>query len=119
MKARPVARAALPVALMCLLAACETLDRLAFGPEPTVAANPVVATPLPAGTGYPTVNTVPPRPQLSYSIEQERAIVEALISDREHAWDTRLGTICRSRSSATARTSPNGCWSRGGVPSAP
>lgn len=85
MKARPVARAALPVALMCLLAACETLDRLAFGPEPTVAANPVVATPLPAGTGYPTVNTVPPRPQLSYSIEQERAIVEALISDREHA----------------------------------
>jgi hypothetical protein len=34
---------------------------------------------------YPNLHTVPPRPQLSYSVEQQREIVEQLISDREHA----------------------------------
>jgi hypothetical protein len=34
---------------------------------------------------YPSLHTVPPLPQLSYPVEQQREIVERLISDREHA----------------------------------
>ena len=36
-------------------------------------------------SGYPSLHTVPPRPQLSYTVEQRRAIVDGLIADREHA----------------------------------
>jgi hypothetical protein len=39
----------------------------------------------PDALAYPNLHTVPPRPQLSYSVEQQREIVERLISDREHA----------------------------------
>jgi outer membrane protein OmpA-like peptidoglycan-associated protein len=35
--------------------------------------------------GYPSLYTVPPRPQLSYTVEQRRAIVDGLIADRENA----------------------------------
>ena len=35
--------------------------------------------------GYPSLHTVPPRPQLSYPVEQRRAIVDGLIADRENA----------------------------------
>lgn len=34
---------------------------------------------------YPPLQTVPPRPQLSYTVQQQRQIVEALIADRENA----------------------------------
>jgi nicotinate-nucleotide--dimethylbenzimidazole phosphoribosyltransferase len=34
---------------------------------------------------YPLLQTVPPRPQLSYTVQQQREIVEALIADRENA----------------------------------
>jgi hypothetical protein len=36
-------------------------------------------------TGYPSLYTVPPRPQLSYNVEQRRAIVDGLIADRANA----------------------------------
>ena len=35
--------------------------------------------------GYPSLHTVPPRPQLSYTVEQRRAIVDGLIADRANA----------------------------------
>src|SRR5919106_874350 len=35
--------------------------------------------------GYPSLHTVPPRPQLSYTIEQRRTIVDGLIADRANA----------------------------------
>ncbi len=34
---------------------------------------------------YPTLATVPPRPQLGYSLQQRRAIEGQLVGDREHA----------------------------------
>ena len=34
---------------------------------------------------YPLLQSVPPRPQLSYTVQQQREIVEALIADRENA----------------------------------
>jgi outer membrane protein OmpA-like peptidoglycan-associated protein len=34
---------------------------------------------------YPSLHTVPPRPQLSYPVEQRRAIVDGLVADRENA----------------------------------
>jgi hypothetical protein len=39
----------------------------------------------PAAVGYPSLSTVPPRPQLSYPVQQRRAIVEGLIADLENA----------------------------------
>jgi outer membrane protein OmpA-like peptidoglycan-associated protein len=36
-------------------------------------------------SGYPSLHTVPPRPQLSYPVEQRRAIVDGLIADHENA----------------------------------
>jgi outer membrane protein OmpA-like peptidoglycan-associated protein len=44
------------------------------GPDPEVEA-----------ADYPALSTVPPRPRLSYSIEQRRQIVDALVSDRANA----------------------------------
>lgn len=41
-----------------------------------------------ADTGYPPVQTVPPRPMLSYPVEQRRAIVEGLVGDHENARHT-------------------------------
>lgn len=34
---------------------------------------------------YPSLATVPPRPQLGYSLEQRRAVESQLVGDREHA----------------------------------
>ena len=39
----------------------------------------------PAVAGYPSLKTVPPRPQLSYPVQQRRTIVEGLIADLENA----------------------------------
>ena len=39
----------------------------------------------PTPSDYPSLHTVPPRPQLTYTVEQRRAIVEGLIADRENA----------------------------------
>jgi hypothetical protein len=87
--------AALPpvIALMgfVALASCQSVDRSGAAtaareaaPEP--AADQVEPTATAASTSaYPSLHTVPPRPRLSYNVEQRRAIVDGLIADRENA----------------------------------
>jgi outer membrane protein OmpA-like peptidoglycan-associated protein len=41
--------------------------------------------PVTVAEGYPSLHTVPPRPELSYTVKQRRAIVEGLVADRENA----------------------------------
>jgi outer membrane protein OmpA-like peptidoglycan-associated protein len=60
---------------MVALAACQNVDEGTTSTE-TVAREPA---------GYPSLHTVPLRPQLSYTVEQQRAIVDGLIADRENA----------------------------------
>jgi outer membrane protein OmpA-like peptidoglycan-associated protein len=49
------------------------------------AEDPGLTEAVPAQSDYPSLHTVPPRPQLSYTVEQRRAIVDGLIADRENA----------------------------------
>ncbi|MGH6943512.1 MAG: hypothetical protein ACREH6_04730, partial [Geminicoccaceae bacterium] len=71
--------------LFLTLPGCQSVDV----PENTSgsASAPQSAHPskAPADESYPDLHSVPPRPQLSYTIQQEREIVDALIADREHA----------------------------------
>jgi len=63
---------------------CQVLD--GFDEDATADQQSSIAiTQLPVDPAYPKLSTVPPRPQLSYSVEQHREIVERLIGDREHA----------------------------------
>lgn len=66
--------------------------------EGPIGATAIEATP-PAVSGYPALQTVPPRPQLSYPVEQRRTIAEGLISDRENARYT--SQLVRYRSGRT------------------
>lgn len=63
-------------ALLLLLAtaACERPGRP--GASPAVPASP---------SDYPDLASVPPRPRLSYTVEQRREIADALVADRENA----------------------------------
>jgi outer membrane protein OmpA-like peptidoglycan-associated protein len=61
-------------AVMLVLVSCQNVADQTATPEPAV-----------VEPGYPSLHTVPPRPQLSYPVEQRRAIVDGLIADREHA----------------------------------
>jgi hypothetical protein len=61
-------------ALLLLATACRE------APPPTGSASGDVS-----GVPYPTLDTVPPRPQLGYSLEQRPAIEGQLVGDREHA----------------------------------
>jgi hypothetical protein len=66
------------------LAGCQSLDGL----WPAAAAPVDAGPPKPAAAAsreYPSLHTVPPRPQLSYDVQQRRAIVDGLIADRENA----------------------------------
>jgi len=45
----------------------------------------VAEEPAASPSAYPSLYTVPPRPRLSYSVEQRRTIVEGLVADRELA----------------------------------
>lgn len=58
----------------------------------------------PAEAGYPSLQSVPPRPQLSYTVQQQRQIVEALIADRENARYT--GQVVRHRSGLSSLPPP-------------
>jgi hypothetical protein len=59
---------------------------------------------VPAEAGYPSLQSVPPRPQLSYTIQQQRQIVEALIADRENARYT--SQVVRHRSGLSSLPPP-------------
>jgi hypothetical protein len=60
--------------VLMVLASCQNP---AQDPGPTGA--------VPAQPDYPSLHTVPARPQLSYTVEQRRAIVDGLIADRANA----------------------------------
>jgi hypothetical protein len=60
--------------LMIVLASCQD-----------VAEQPGPIEPVTFATEYPSLHTVPPRPELSYTVEQKRAIVDMLIADRANA----------------------------------
>ena len=62
------------------LASCQSIDELW-----TAAPAPVAAEPPKASREYPSLHSVPPRPQLSYDVQQRRAIVDGLVADRENA----------------------------------
>lgn len=64
------------------LQACQILN--VAPAEGRLGSSPIEVTP-PADAGYPRLSAVPPRPQLSYPVEQRREVVEGLISDRENA----------------------------------
>jgi hypothetical protein len=57
-----------------------------------------------ASDSYPLLQSVPPRPQLSYTVQQQREIVEALIADRENARYT--SQVVRYRSGLSALPPP-------------
>jgi hypothetical protein len=73
------------------LASCQSVDRpgaatAAREAASEPAADQVERTGAAASTSaYPSLHTVPPRPHLSYSVEQRRAIVVGLVADRENA----------------------------------
>jgi hypothetical protein len=71
------------------LASCQSVDRPGAA-VPEAASEPAPAEAEPSATAaapsaYPSLHTVPPRPRLSYTVEQRRAIVEGLIADRVNA----------------------------------
>lgn len=90
--------------LAVTLPACSTVDRWVFGPEPDPATRPVAMAPLPDDEPYPSVATVPPKPQLSYTVEQKRAIVDALVADQKNARYT--GEVVRHRSGVNGGAAP-------------
>ena len=53
---------------------------------------------------YPSLHTVPPRPRLSYSVQQSRAIVDGLVADRENARYT--DQVVRYRSGQSGQPPP-------------
>ncbi|MGH6918992.1 MAG: hypothetical protein ACREJ0_14965, partial [Geminicoccaceae bacterium] len=73
-------------------------DRASATAEPAAPAEPR------AEAGYPPLQGVPPRPQLSYTVQQQRQIVEALIADRENARYT--SQVIRHRSGLSSLPPP-------------
>lgn len=73
-------------------------DRASATTEPAAPADAL------AEAGYPSLQSVPPRPQLSYTVQQQRQIVEALIADRENARYT--SQVVRHRSGLSSLPPP-------------
>jgi hypothetical protein len=73
-------------------------------PTATPAAVEAAAVEPAPSAGPPPLQSVPPRPQLSYTIQQQRQIVEALISDRENARYT--SEVVRYRSGLSSLPPP-------------
>jgi len=84
------------VLLAGALSGCQLLDGGAGAAEQTAGAGVFADAGLPPDAAYPDLRSVPPRPQLSYSVEQRRAIVERLISDRALARYTDQAVRYRS-----------------------
>jgi len=70
----------------------------------TASSEAAPATDPAAEAGYPLLQSVPPRPQLSYTIQQQREVVEALIADRENARYT--SQVVRHRSGLSSLPPP-------------
>ena len=71
---------------------------------PTAPPTETVASPDTSSSGYPPLQSVPPRPQLSYTVQQQRQIVEALVADRENARYT--SQVIRYRSGLSSLPPP-------------
>ena len=83
---QPKAAGLLTLALVGVvaLAGCQSVDwPWAAASASGGSAKP--AAPAASSSAYPNLHTVPPRPQLSYSVQQRRAIVDGLVADREMA----------------------------------
>jgi hypothetical protein len=76
--------AVLSTGVIALLGCQNTNDDIATsaGAEPRV--DPQVEDAV-TSDDYPLLQSVPPRPQLSYTVQQQREIAEALVADRENA----------------------------------
>jgi hypothetical protein len=87
------------------LAGCQSVDWPWAAASPSGgAAKP--AAPAASGSAYPNLHTVPPRPQLSYSVQQRRAIVDGLVADREMARYTDQVVRFRTGQSALPPPAP-------------
>ena len=73
------------LAAVVALTACQDIDGARAPALTATHDRPGAAAPAAAQTEYPSLYTVPPRPQLSYSVQQRRAIVDGLVADRELA----------------------------------
>ncbi len=71
----------LAIVLVGLVAStgCQSVDK----PTPADQIGPAATATTSAD--YPSLHSVPPRPQLSYSLQQQRAIVDGLVNDRANA----------------------------------
>jgi hypothetical protein len=77
---------------------CQSLD----GQPDAPASN----APAPADDGYPNLHSVPPRPQLSYPVRQQRAIMGELLADRDNARYTEQ--VIRHRAGLSTLPPPPG-----------
>jgi hypothetical protein len=92
------------------LASCQSVDRPGAATAARGAASAPAADQAPrpgaaaSTSAYPSLHTVPPRPRLSYSVEQRRAIVDGLVADRENAHYT--DQVVRYRSGQSSLPPP-------------
>jgi hypothetical protein len=70
----------------------------------TASSEAAPVTEAPVEAGYPPLQSVPPRPQLSYTVQQQREIAQALIADRENARYT--SQVVRHRSGLSSLPPP-------------
>jgi hypothetical protein len=87
-----------------MLAGCQNAPDEAPATAQAPAAETAASRTDPPSTGYPPLQSVPPRPQLSYTVQQQRQIVEALVADRENARYT--SQVVRYRSGLSSLPPP-------------
>jgi outer membrane protein OmpA-like peptidoglycan-associated protein len=75
---RRVAGGCVPMAALLLAACGEFVDNIP--PRPAASDDPTIAE-----TEYPSLASVPARPQLTYTLEQRREIAQGLVADRANA----------------------------------
>jgi hypothetical protein len=73
----PPRRLAPILVLVLAFFGCQNVDGQPDAPASNV--------PAPADDGYPNLHSVPPRPQLSYTVRQQREIAGELLADRDNA----------------------------------
>jgi outer membrane protein OmpA-like peptidoglycan-associated protein len=96
---RPALRRFAPILILVLASfGCQNLDERPDAP----ASNP----PAPADDAYPSLHSVPPRPQLSYPVRQQRAIMGELLADRDNARYTEQ--VIRHRAGLSTLPPPPG-----------
>jgi outer membrane protein OmpA-like peptidoglycan-associated protein len=96
---RPALRHCAPILILVLASfGCQSLDEHPDAPASNA--------PAAADDAYPSLHSVPPRPQLSYPVRQQRAIVGELLADRDNARYTEQ--VIRHRAGLSALPPPPG-----------